>query len=609
MPYGFSSAQPASATVVAAGTGIAVTFADPTYTVSFDATSSPTLAGLTLSGLGAGFVRSSAGGVLSSSPLVAGDIPDLSATYLTVSSASSTYLTIANASATYLTIANASATYLTIANASTTYATKASLTGTGYFKGAGAFPPSFSPTIPIADIVNTGGSTGDLLVGSGTTLVRLAVGAAGTVLKGGTVAWASIVNADIDAAAAIAGSKIAPDFVAQNITTTGAALVGATPRASIGTIRGPDGLGIYARNAGNTADQACFLSLTNILYVGGVSASNQHATCNVGATGTVNLYVNSTATVTATSTLLTSTQPIAIGTTVASTGSLRLPNAVDGVVFRNGANTANVTGLALNSSNQLLVGATGFASTRAGQVIIDGTTDVQVQTSGTTRLTINATVGVQIANGLPFVGGGTGAASTAIGQFRTGTTVTVVGARNAANSGDIAVLATDASNNVVMGADGSGGNRCSSAIMDSTSFSILRVGGVSKIFASPTTNTLINTTTDIQNASAVSVFKVNGAGVGFFNVTPVARAAAYTQTYSTASRTLPNPTSSDLTGISSSTTGSVLAEPSAAYTQAEMQQNFRRLQDQYNALRADHVALMQVVTSLIDDSQAYGLAQ
>lgn len=102
--------------------------------------------------------------------------------------------------------------------------------------------------------------------------------------------------------------------------------------------------------------------------------------------------------------------------------------------------------------------------------------------------------------------------------------------------------------------------------------------------------------------------QVNTTGIGFFAATPVAQRGAYTQTYSTADRTHANFTSSDLTGISSSTTGSALAEPSAGYVQSEMQQNFRRIQDQFVLLRADLADAKQVINSLIDDSQALGFA-
>ncbi len=95
--------------------------------------------------------------------------------------------------------------------------------------------------------------------------------------------------------------------------------------------------------------------------------------------------------------------------------------------------------------------------------------------------------------------------------------------------------------------------------------------------------------------------------LGFYNATPIVRPSAYTQTYSTADKTHAAFTSADLTGITTSTTGSTLAEPSAAYTQSEMQQNFRRIQDQYNLLRADVADLKQLVNSIIDDLQSLGL--
>lgn len=94
--------------------------------------------------------------------------------------------------------------------------------------------------------------------------------------------------------------------------------------------------------------------------------------------------------------------------------------------------------------------------------------------------------------------------------------------------------------------------------------------------------------------------------IGVWNTTPIVRPSAYTQTYATADKTHAAFTSSDLTGITSSTTGSALAEPSATYTQSEMQQNFRRIQDQFVALRADVADLKQLVNSIIDDQQAIG---
>jgi len=113
------------------------------------------------------------------------------------------------------------------------------------------------------------------------------------------------------------------------------------------------------------------------------------------------------------------------------------------------------------------------------------------------------------------------------------------------------------------------------------------------------------------DTSAREAIRIEASGsaamIGFLGAAAVARPTAYTQTYATATRTHANPTSADLTGITSSTTGTALAEPSAAYTQAEMQQNFRRIQDQFNALRADVLNNKQVINSIIDDQQSNGL--
>jgi hypothetical protein len=116
---------------------------------------------------------------------------------------------------------------------------------------------------------------------------------------------------------------------------------------------------------------------------------------------------------------------------------------------------------------------------------------------------------------------------------------------------------------------------------------------------------------NIWDTAVREAFRIEASGsaamIGFLGAVAVARPAAYTQTYATATRTHANLTSADLTGITTSTTGSALAEPSASYVRAEMQQNFRRIQDQFNALRADLTNLKGVVNQIVDDQQAYGL--
>lgn len=78
-------------------------------------------------------------------------------------------------------------------------------------------------------------TAGDIIYGGVSGLpTRLAVGATGTVLKGGTnPSYATIANADVDAAAAIAGTKISPSFGSQNISNTGTTSTGALTSTGI----------------------------------------------------------------------------------------------------------------------------------------------------------------------------------------------------------------------------------------------------------------------------------------------------------------------------------------------------------------------------------------
>jgi len=75
-------------------------------------------------------------------------------------------------------------------------------------------------------------------------------------------AAALVVDADVSSGAAIAGTKVAPNFGAQTIQTTGglsvqaSASIGGATVASTGTVRLPSASQIVARNAGNSGDVA-----------------------------------------------------------------------------------------------------------------------------------------------------------------------------------------------------------------------------------------------------------------------------------------------------------------------------------------------------------------
>ena len=90
-----------------------------------------------------------------------------------------------------------------------------------------------------------------------------------------------------------------------------------------------------------------------------------------------------------------------------------------------------------------------------------------------------------------------------------------------------------------------------------------------------------------------------GTTLGFYSVTPTTRPAAYTQTFSTASRTVPNATAAAVDA-----TAATNVTP-FGYTAAQADGIIAAV----NALRTDVDAVRQVVTAVIDDLQAVGLLQ
>lgn len=101
----------------------------------------------------------------------------------------------------------------------------------------------------------------------------------------------------------------------------------------------------------------------------------------------------------------------------------------------------------------------------------------------------------------------------------------------------------------------------------------------------------------------------DGSTLGFYGVTPVARPAAYTQTYATATRTHLNPTSSTLTDSTGGTADTTVAAVSGSGDDANINNNFADLVAQINALRVDLLNAKQVLNQVIDDDQLQGLKQ
>ncbi|KKN25160.1 hypothetical protein LCGC14_0887690 [marine sediment metagenome] len=103
-----------------------------------------------------------------------------------------------------------------------------------------------------------------------------------------------------------------------------------------------------------------------------------------------------------------------------------------------------------------------------------------------------------------------------------------------------------------------------------------------------------------QTGSTTNVALSLGAGdVGFYGVTPVVRAGAYTQTFSTADKTHANPTATAV--------GDLVATNGGWGYSTEA--NADKVHTAIDALIVDVADVKQLVNSIIDDLQAYGLFQ
>lgn len=121
--------------------------------------------------------------------------------------------------------------------------------------------------------------------------------------------------------------------------------------------------------------------------------------------------------------------------------------------------------------------------------------------------------------------------------------------------------------------------------------------------------TALNDTVTIADAKNIVVGTTTGTKIGtaatqkigFWNVTPVVRPAAFVQTYSTAATTVPN-----ATAVAPATTAASTAAAAAGYG-TKTQANAVALG--VKTLVDDVLALKKVITKIIDDGQAVGFFQ
>ena len=118
--------------------------------------------------------------------------------------------------------------------------------------------------------------------------------------------------------------------------------------------------------------------------------------------------------------------------------------------------------------------------------------------------------------------------------------------------------------------------------------------------ASRTARTTFNS---IDFGGVRELMRIEGSGtaglLSFFGLTAVVRATAYTQTYNTASKTVPA-----ITSLAAPAGGT--GTSAGGYDTAS---NRNLMITSQNAIRTDLTSLYKVVTQIIDDLQAYGLLQ
>lgn len=204
------------------------------------------------------------------------------------------------------------------------------------------------------------------------------------------------------------------------------------------------------------------------------------------------------------------------------------------VNWLNNAGSANITGITTDASDDVLIGE----ATNTTALIFN------CKTSGTHSFKVNGTTIQSLSST------GTNALWTSAGNYRVSVTGTVL-----------------------IDASGTFTNRA-------TQYAIQDAAG--------TANNMVLVT----NATPGS------ATFGIFGIGPVGRAGAITQTYSTATRTHANVTSSAVATTAAATL-------SFGYTQAQADS----IPVAINAVAADLLNLKQLVNALIDDLQAYGWEQ
>jgi hypothetical protein len=183
-----------------------------------------------------------------------------------------------------------------------------------------------------------------------------------------------IANANVATAAAIAGTKINPDFGAQTIIGTLSLAIGVNPASSAKTIRIPNNGSVAARNFANSVDVSIAAVNTTDQLLLGDSAST--ATI-VTSGGTVNIRPGGNTVAVFGNTYLS------IGDDTAGAGIIRLPNNT-GINFRNVAGSADIPAVTVDNSNTVF-----FGSSSGAETVVRAATAIYLRLASTDAVTVS----------------------------------------------------------------------------------------------------------------------------------------------------------------------------------------------------------------------------
>lgn len=286
------------------------------------------------------------------------------------------------------------------------------------------------------DVVGWVETDGTLHLRCGQTPGGYGYGAGG----GGGTPGGSNTQVQYNGAGSFAGASV--------LTTDGASYVaiGATTVAASGLIRRPSATSERARNAANSADVVIAeTDASDILWLGQSSAgASQAATTRIGGTSGVQFYTAGSVAGYINAAVLQA-PAVQVGAAPSATGALRIPTTT-GIRARNAGNTSDVAIAETDASDNLWVGQSSAGTLQSANTKIGGAAGVQILVNGTQAASVTATTMVTPAT-IQL-----GPVPAATGIVRLGTSPSVR-SRNNANTADIAILETDASNYLYIGTD------------------------------------------------------------------------------------------------------------------------------------------------------------